>query len=156
MEEQGYDVYIEDENQFTVIGRDGVSKVSGKADIVAIKRNQIIVEDCKTGQKRDADVMQVLAYMLLLPAPGGVPHCKGKKLEGRLIYGEEIIDIPSELLDQDFKESFREIVHLVSASTQARKVPSFKECQFCKISSAYCPERIEVQEQDDQEEHDLF
>jgi hypothetical protein len=157
LENQGYEVYIEDENKFTITGRDGITKVAGKADIVAIKGNQVIVEDCKTGQKKDADVMQVLTYMLLLAAPGGPPYCKGKRLEGRLIYGEEIIDVPSEMLDQDFKDSFREIVHLVSTSVAPRKVPSFKECQYCKISNAYCPERPEVQECDDvQEEHDLF
>ncbi len=156
LEDEGYKVYIEDENKFTLTGQDGFTKVAGKADIVAIKGNQIIVEDCKTGQKRNSDVMQVLVYMLLLSAPGGVSHCKGKKLDGRLIYGEEIIDIPSETLDQVFKDSFRETVHLVSASIAPRKVPSFKECQYCKISSQYCPERILFQEQSNQEEHDLF
>lgn len=156
LESEGYNVYIEDENKFTIIGRNGITKVAGKADIVAIKGNQIIVEDCKTGQKKDADLMQVLTYMLLLRAPGGVPHCKGKTLEGRLIYGDEIIDVPSEMLDQDFKDYFREIVHLVSISTAPRKVPSFKECQYCKISKKYCLERIEVEVSDVQEEHDLF
>ncbi|MUG92766.1 Dna2/Cas4 domain-containing protein [Scytonema sp. UIC 10036] len=156
LENQGYEVYIEDENKFTITGQDGITKVAGKADIVAIKGNQVIVEDCKTGQKRDADVMQVLTYMLLLAAPGGPSHCRGKKLEGRLIYGDEVIDVPSEMLDRDFKDSFREIVHLVSASSAPRKVPSFKECQYCKVSSKYCPERITMQESEDLKEHDLF
>jgi CRISPR/Cas system-associated exonuclease Cas4 (RecB family) len=157
LESEGYEVYIEDENKFTITGQDKTTKVAGKADIVAIKDDRIIVEDCKTGQKRDADLMQILAYMLLLPAPGGAPHCRGKKLEGRLVYGEEIIDVPFLMLDEEFQIAFREIVRAVSRSEPARKVPSKKECQYCKISNDYCLERIEDQAPNNEDlEHDLF
>ena len=156
LEAEGHKVYIEGENQFTIRGQDKRTKVTGKADIVAVMDGSITVEDCKTGKKRDSDLMQVLTYMLLLPAPGGAPHCKGKKLEGRLVYSTEVIDIPSSMLDGDFKSSFKEITRVVSASEPARKVPSLRECRFCKVPSAYCSERVETKPDEELEDHDLF
>jgi len=156
LEAEGYKVYVEGENKFTITGKDDIVRVAGQADIVALKEDLIIVEDCKTGKKRDSDVMQVLSYMLLLSAPGGASHCKGKKLEGRLIYGEEIMDIPHAMMDQEFKESFRDMVGLISSSEPARKVPSVRECRFCKISSTYCPERVDTTGETELEDHDLF
>ena len=157
LELEGYKVYIEDENKFTILGTDRLTMVAGKADIVAIRGNEIVVEDCKSGKMKDEHIMQVLCYMLLLPAPGGPDHCRDKKLEGRLIYGDDEVDVPSSTLDRVFKETFRETIRLVSNSDPARKVPSYRECQYCKISSVNCPERVEKQEIDlFQEEHDIF
>ena len=154
LEAEGYKVYVEDENKFTIVGHQGKTKVGGKADIVAIKNGHVIVEDCKTGRKKDSDVMQVLAYMLLLPRGGGPLHCRGKQIEGRLVYGEELIDISAEMLTEDFKKSFRELVHTASVSTEARKVPSERECKYCKISNIYCPEKLEKQNFNEPEEYD--
>jgi PD-(D/E)XK nuclease superfamily len=158
LEDQGYQVFVEDENYFQILSKDKKTVISGKADIVAIKGSEVIVEDCKTGRKRDFDPMQVLLYMILLPAPGGPDHCRKKDIEGRLIYGDEMIDVPSALLTKDFKDAFRQLVGVVSKAEPARKVPSQRECRFCKISSVYCPERINIQSQSgkDDEEHDIF
>lgn len=155
---EGYKVYVEDENSFKIVGQDNkTATVAGKADIVAIKGEQVIVEDCKTGKKKDADLIQVLAYMMLLPLRGGPSHCRGKTLRGRLIYGEEIIDVPSSLLDQDFKDSFRKMVEISSGKQTARKSPSERECKYCKISRDYCPERVEPMEYSEEEaDHGLF
>lgn len=159
LEAEGYTVYIEDENKFAIQSRDKSVKVAGKADIVAIKGDYVVVEDCKTGKKKDADLMQVLSYMMLLPLSGGPPHCRKRVFQGRLVYGEEIIDIPSSMVDEDFKASFRETVGFVGAAQPARRVPSESECRYCKVSKAYCAERIELVATDDDnedEEHDLF
>lgn len=156
LEAEGFKVYVEDENKFTITGKNGITKVAGKADIVAIKGKQIIVEDCKTGKKKNSDLTQVLIYMMLLPAPGGAPHCRGKKLEGRLVYSDESMDIPSSMIDQDFKGSFRELVYTVSNRQPARKVPSPRECKFCKIPKDICTERAKAQPTNVYEQHDLF
>ncbi|MBD1825029.1 Dna2/Cas4 domain-containing protein [Cyanobacteria bacterium FACHB-DQ100] len=157
LESEGYTVYIEDQNKFTIIGKDGRTKVAGKADIVAIRGDEIVVEDCKTGRQKSDHVMQVLCYMLLLPLSGGSVHCRNKKLEGRLVYGNEIFDISSMMLDENFKQEFREVVRLVSSVNPARKVPSFHECKYCKISNAYCAERTDNQDDEgDEVQHDLF
>ena len=156
LESEGFTVYIEDENKFTITGRDKITKVAGKADIVAIKGNQAIVEDCKTGKRRNSDVMQVLIYMLLLPAPGGPKHCKGLNFDGRLVYNDCVMDIDSLMLDEAFKADFRRLVSAISNSEPGRKAPSLRECRYCKISSNYCPEKFEEEANEDFEEHDIF
>lgn len=156
LESQGYEVFLEGANSFRIKGSDQRTLISGKADIVAIKDDEIVVEDCKTGKKKASDPAQVLLYMLLLPAPGGPIHCRKKKLSGRLVYQDEIIDVPSTLLDKDFKENFRSLAHRISAKDPARKAPSSSECRYCKISNAYCLERKDVENISEDEEHDLF
>jgi len=156
LEEQGYEVFLEGANSFQIKGSDGRTLISGKADIVAIKGDEVIVEDCKTGRKKDSDPAQVLLYMLLLPAPGGPVHCRKKKMSGRLVYQDEIFDIENDALDSEFKDNFRNLVHRISAKEPARKAPSLAECIFCKVSALYCAERQNTPNTSEDEEHDLF
>ena len=81
--EQGYTVYTEEQNSFMLEGENG-EILSGKADIVAIKGSEAIVEDCKTGQPRNSDHMQVMTYMLVLPL--SISHCSGLKMDGLVKY----------------------------------------------------------------------
>ena len=66
LEEEGYEVFLEDQNSFTLESKHGVT-LAGKADIVAIRDDDAVVIDCKTGQQRNSDVTQVKLYMLALP-----------------------------------------------------------------------------------------
>jgi hypothetical protein len=84
LEAEGFTVYAEDQNSFTLMGATGI-EVSGKPDIVAIRGSEAYVEDCKTGTPRHSDHFQVLVYMLALPHVEG--PWKGRKLDGRIIYG---------------------------------------------------------------------
>lgn len=144
LEDDGFIVSIEDENSFTLTGKDGVTKLAGKPDIVAIKANQVIVEDCKTGKPYKSDQMQVLIYMLVLSMIDA--RCKGKTIAGRLIYKKsDPVDLLPEYVDSNFIEHFRSTVVSVSDFAPARKVPSFRECRFCDISMNYCQDRIEEQ-----------
>ncbi|MEO1211511.1 MAG: PD-(D/E)XK nuclease family protein [Cyanobacteria bacterium J06638_20] len=157
LQQEGYDVYVEDENSFKITGKDKKTVISGKADIVAIRADEVIVEDCKTGRKRSYDHIQVLMYMMLLAAPGGPSHCRGKKIEGRLIYNGEVIDVPSDLLTADFKDAFRNIARMASGTEEPRKTPSARECRYCKVPAGHCSERFEEPSDDGElEEHDLF
>lgn len=147
----GFNVYVEDQNSFTLRGQTGID-VAGKADIVAIKGDKAYVEDCKTGNPSNSDHMQVLIYMLSLPLCAS--HCKGKTLEGRIIYKESSVDIPSAKIDESLKNLFKETVRKVGGDKELDKVPSWSECRFCDITMADCPER--VGEKPTTEDHDLF
>lgn len=91
LEAEGFTVYAEDQNAFTLTGKTGI-KVSGKPDIVAIRDQEAYVEDCKTGSPRHSDHFQVLIYMLALPHVEG--PWKGLKLNGRIIYGIPLWTFP--------------------------------------------------------------
>jgi hypothetical protein len=141
LEAQGFTVYAEDQNSFTLMGKTGI-EVSGKPDLVAIKGPEAYVEDCKTGTPRHSDHFQVLVYMLALPHVEG--PWKGLRIEGRLVYGDTVVDVPSSKIDPDLKELFRKTVLTIGGPEPARKVPSWGECRYCDISRADCPERIQI------------
>ena len=153
LEAEGFTVYTEDQNKFKVIGKTGI-EVSGKPDIVAIKEGKGYVEDCKTGEPKHSDQVQVLVYMLALPIVA--THCKGLKLEGRVVYKDSVVEIPSSKIDDELKELFRKTVSTIGGSEPPRKVPSWGECHFCDISKADCTERIESEPTATSEDHDLF
>ena len=142
LEAEGFTVYAEDQNSFKLVGQTGI-EVSGKPDLVAIRGQEAYVEDCKTGSPRNSDHFQVLVYMLSLPYVEG--PCKGRKLEGRLIYGSRIVDVPSSKIDADLKELFRKTVLAIGRLEPAPKVASWGECRYCDISRTDCPERIDVE-----------
>ena len=152
LEAQGFAVYTEEQNSFKLTGKTGI-EVSGKPDIVAIRSPDAYVEDCKTGTPRHSDHFQVLVYMLSLPHVDG--PCKGLKVNGRIVYGNTVVDVPSSKIDTHLRELFRKIVSTIGGQEPARKVPSWGECRFCDISRADCPERIEI-ERRAASDHDLF
>jgi len=141
LETEGFTVYAEDQNAFTLTGKTGI-KVSGKPDIVAIRGQEAYVEDCKTGSPRHSDHFQVLVYMLSLPHVAG--PWKGLKLNGRIIYGDTVVDVPASKIDTNLKELFRRTVLTIGGPEPARKTPSWGECRYCDISGADCPERMDA------------
>jgi hypothetical protein len=152
LEAQGFTVYAEDQNSFTLMGQTGI-EVSGKPDIVAIRGPEAYVEDCKTGTPRHSDHFQVLVYMLALPHVDG--PWKGLKLEGRIVYGHTVVDVPAAKMDAQLKNLFRRTVLTMGGPEPARKVPSWGECRYCDISRADCPDRIEI-ERRATSDHGLF
>ena len=152
LEAQGFTVYTEEQNSFTLMGTAGI-QVSGKPDIVAIRGQEAFVEDCKTGNPRHSDHLQVLVYMLSLPLVEG--HCKGRRLEGRIVYKSMVVDVPSSRIDDDLRQLFRKTILTIGGQEPAKKVPSWGECRYCDISKADCPERILVRP-DTTSGHGLF
>jgi hypothetical protein len=142
LEAEGFTVYCEDQNAFTLKGQNRI-EVSGKPDIVAIRGQEAYVEDCKTGSPRNSDHFQVLVYMLSLPHVEG--PWKGLTLNGRIVYNSAVVDVPSSKIDANLKELFRKTVLTIGGSEPPRKVPSRGECRYCDISSSDCPERIETE-----------
>lgn len=139
--DKGFTVYTEDQNSFMLEGENG-EILSGKADIVAIKGEDAIVEDCKTGQPRNSDQMQVLIYMLVLPVSVG--HCEGLKVNGLVKYRNKEVVIKNDSIDQMLKELLKDLIHRISSDNQPDQVPSYGECRFCDISKVDCSSRIET------------
>lgn len=153
LEAEGLTVYAEDQNSFRVEGKTGIV-VSGKADIVAITEDAALVEDCKTGNPKNSDHMQVMIYMLMLPVAAG--HCKGRSLEGRIIYKDSTVDVPSSKVDDGLRQLFKKTVLTVGGPEAPGKAPSWGECRFCDISKADCPQRVDAEPAAAAEDHDLF
>lgn len=151
--DEGYQVYVEDENAFKRTGQTGIV-VSGKPDILAIRDGKGILEDCKTGRPRTSDQLQVLVYMLLLPI--GNPRCSDIDLSGRVVYRTGSVDIPATELNEGFRSRFVELVRRVGGEKPLPKAPSWSECRYCDIGSNDCLYRVQEPPESIEAETDLF
>lgn len=140
LEAEGYTVYVENANSLKVNGRIFEICIAGRPDIVAIKDSWVVVEDCKTGKRRDAHRFQVLLYMLLLPlAPETKHHCQGQTPHGRLVYPDGTVEIPAWAVDGQFKQLLRQTIAMLCSATPPNPTPNNWECRYCNIAAAHCP-----------------
>jgi hypothetical protein len=153
LRQASFSVSLEDQNAFRLQGQQGVT-LGGKPDIVAWRDGEVRVVECKTGQPRHADTIQVMIYMLVLPH--AQPIWRGRTLSGCVHYETGPVDVPAEALDSDFRARFREMMAQVGGGTALARVASFNECSFCDIGRLDCPERVEIQPDDGADDHDLF
>jgi len=151
--DEGYQVYVEDENAFRRIGKTGIV-VSGKPDILAIRDNIGVIEDCKTGRPRTSDQLQVLVYMLLLPV--GNQRCAGLALSGRVVYKSGTMEIPASGLTDEFRAKFVNLVHRVGGDQPLPKNPVWSECRWCDIGPTDCLYRVNEPPASAEAETDLF
>ena len=128
--QKGYEVFTEDQNKFTLQSKTGIS-LGGKADIVALNDTTACVEDAKTGSPKNSDHIQVIIYMMVLPL--AIPRYKDRKFDGRIVYKNNIVDIPHKALDEAFKERFKIMIQKIGGiggTDNVRKVPSWGECRW--------------------------
>ena len=144
LEEQGSQVFIENQNSFKVESpRSGVV-ISGKPDVIAVLSDgKTVVYDAKTGQESASHVAQVQLYMYLLPKAQGASW-RGVKFEGVVVYadGREVL-VSADSVDDAFVSRVTEFIRKMTSPMPARRVPSLPECRFCELTSADCPDRIE-------------
>ena len=137
-ERQGYSVLTEDQNHFTLRGSSAV--LAGKPDLVARKGNKVTVIDAKTGKPSPAYTVQVMLYMYSLSR---LERYRGGTLTGQVAYSDHVVDIPAELVDEAFVRNAGQLISRLASEMPAKRVPSLRECRFCEITSADCPERVE-------------
>lgn len=140
LEDRGFDVSTETQNYFHLKGR--TATVGGKPDLIARKQNRGIIADIKTGQPRSSDHVQVMLYMYAVPRAFPEKY-RDVGFEGRVVYGEREVPVPSSAIDDKFVERFADLIRRLASENPARLVPSFGECRFCKIPATECPDRVE-------------
>lgn len=147
----GWTVYLEDQNDFRLRGQ--AATLSGKCDLVAIRGDEARVEDCKSGQQRDSDFVQVLCYMLALPLLAGASRptpmaqaVSGKRLTGALIYRDHRREIWPEELTPDLRQRILDTIKRMGDRTPPARVPSAAECRFCEVTKTDCADRIDVED----------
>ena len=139
LRQRGYTVAIEQENSKKVVGKTFDICIAGRPDIIAHNDDEIIVEDCKSGQQRPSHYYQVLLYMLLMPhAETTKTKCKGRKLIGRLVYPDMVEDVPQTLIDQDFMDQFHNILKIVTSDEIPKPNANEFNCRFCSLAGNYC------------------
>ncbi|MEI6451070.1 MAG: hypothetical protein WCP98_14170 [Actinomycetes bacterium] len=152
MKAEGYTVFVEDQNRFTLKGR--AATLGGVPDLVALRGAEALVIDCKSGKQRGSDAFQVLTYMRVLPLTHAA--CRGVPLAGEVQYRDASLPIAPGQLTDELKGLIRGTIERVGGAAPAVKVPSFSECRFCDITAADCPERVDEEQSRAPVDHDLF
>jgi len=140
LEEEGYTVYSEGQNEFKLRGNTG-TVLAGRPDIVAVKGSTGLIVDAKTGQPRDSDSAQVMLYMWAMPRES--VKFQGVTFSGQVAYRTHTVDIPGSSIDDSFNTNFGSLIQRVIATEPAIRIPSSSECRFCNITKANCAERID-------------
>lgn len=144
LQNQGFTVYIEDQNAFKYQGEKFNICVAGRPDIIAIKDDWAVVEDVKTGKAKDSHIMQVLLYMSMLPfAPETQSLFKGHIPHGRLVYGDRTIDLPKWSVNQQFRQRLQNLIAMLCNSQPPQANPSYWECRYCKVPAANCSAKMD-------------
>lgn len=131
---------VEDINSFKYNFKD-ICLIGGRPDLIDIVDDrEVIIYDCKTGNKNKSDSIQMLLYLFCL----GEGRYRDKILKGILLYSDgyqlsfDKIDI-----SDDFLEDVSYFAKLLTTSTPPLKSPSTNGCRFCDIPKLECGEKIE-------------
>ncbi len=147
-DEQGYTVFTEGQNAFTLVGK--TATLGGKPDLIVRNGSAGTIIDVKTGTPSPAHVAQVMLYQYAVPKALG--QYRGIRFDEKLVYRGYEIDIPVDAIDEAFVGNMVSLIGRLAASTPARRVPSAQECGFCEITGADCPERLPDQREEGQTE----
>jgi hypothetical protein len=135
----GYEVFLEDQNSFSVRSSRSGATIAGKPDIVALRQGEALLEDCKTGRKRDSDHVQVALYLLL--SPHLTPFKTGVALTGQVTYPDGTISLNTSKGDR-LGERLGALVSRICEPQPPTPTASVSECGYCDISDFYCESRI--------------
>lgn len=140
----GYRVYLEGQNSIRVRGSGG-AVLAGKPDIVTVKGDTAIVIDCKTGQPRTSDSLQVRLYMHLLSAWSTHPARACSRILGEVRYQPDrgdILRLPHAAAD-GVADLMKRYMRVFLSPAPPVATPSFQECRFCELAGGVCLDAVE-------------
>lgn len=138
-EKDGYTVFAEGQNLFTLKGKTGT--LSGKPDVVAVKNMGGWIVDTKTGSPKASDRIQVMIYMWAMVKTN--PEFAQIRFDGKVVYKTCYNIILSDEVDEQFGKRVGELMKEVCGIKEPHKAPSYSECQFCPVTAEDCPDRVE-------------
>ena len=135
----GYQVFTENQNGFRLRGK--FATLAGKPDLIAVKGQDAVIIDAKTGRSSPHHAAQVLTYMYAVPR--ALDRYREMEFRGHVIYPDGNVQIPVSGMDRRFIDRLGTLIRRLADETPARRVPSAQECRFCDITADDCPERVE-------------
>ena len=142
----GFEVDVEAQNRFELRGK--TATLAGRPDIIAHREDEAVIVDAKTGQESPSHAVQVMIYLYAVPRALG--RYRSAKLRGQVTYRDHTVRIPADAVDERFIQNLGALIRRLSSDQPARRVPSRQECQFCDITAADCPARVEAKPETEQ------
>ena len=151
LEAEGYRVFTEGQGEFRLRGK--TATLHGRPDLVAVSPSRALVCEIKsTTPPYPAHRAQTQLYMYALgqavKARGGGPayelvkEARGRAFDGLIVYQDHpAVEVPATTIDKTFVDSLGLLIRRLSDPLPAHKVPSLRECGFCDIPLAECPDR---------------
>ena len=125
---EGWNLKVEKEGSFRVRGSNGV--ISGIPDIVAMKGEEALIVEVKSGKPRQSDHWQALLYVMLLP----MDWLRGfGTVRGEVAYRDQTVDVRP--LKAEEKEKIGAALRLLMGPDAPVAVPSKVECGYCDIAN---------------------
>ena len=137
----GYEVSTENQNSFRLRG--ATATLAGKPDLIAVKGNDLVVIDAKTGRSSPHHSIQVMIYQYAVPR--ALEEYRGTELRGHVIYPDGNVQIPASGVDRKFIDRLGGLIRRLADETPARKVPSPAECRWCDITGEDCNDKILIE-----------
>lgn len=131
LRQEGWTVYTEDSNACKLTSKAG-AVISGQMDIVAIRGDEVLIADIKTGRPASKDIAQVQLYMAIAPAIK--LHGINQVPAGRLVYPEGPFDLDPAEITPEFKARIAELIQPVTQAEPPLPTPSARECRWCPIA----------------------
>ena len=143
LEEQGCELFIEQQNSFRVESSRSGAVIGGKPDIIAVfPDGRTVVYDVKTGQQSPSHAVQVQLYMYLLPR-SNLTHWRDTTFEGAVVYKDgHQVDVPADSIDDAFVARVADFMQKMNSDMPSRRVASLAECGFCELTKDDCPDRM--------------
>jgi hypothetical protein len=138
---EGYAVTLERQNYLTIASEQGTFVLAGTPDIIAVRDEQTLIVECKTGTSRNADILQTQVYQAMLGRTAAYAGCT---IDGRVQYRDEAVEIPAASIDAAFRARLRRLVNAVGNPQALLPAPSAQECRWCDLTAAECLARVEV------------
>jgi CRISPR/Cas system-associated exonuclease Cas4 (RecB family) len=138
LENRGLHIQVEDQNWLECWGKTSGIRLAGKPDIAILERERVTYEDCKTGEPKFSDHVQVMLYAHIAKRMR-----VQRELSGNVVYPDKIEAVDLSRWSADgIGRRFREVMEGINAGN-VLPTASFQECRYCKVR-AYCEARIEA------------
>lgn len=139
LEAEGFTVTVEDANDFKVPGT--YANLSCKPDIIAIRDDESLIVDLKSGVPYASHELQVRIYMWAVPRV--VTRFVGRKFRGLLVYEDDHHFIEHTTLTPQFVSDLGATIRKLVTVEPSHKTPSVRECRFCPVNDVDCKDRVQ-------------
>ena len=76
--------------------------------------------------------------------PKALERYRGLTINGQVAYADHVVPVPAEAVDETFVKNVGQLITRIASQMPAKRLPSPRECRFCEITPADCPERAEA------------